>query len=294
MRLPLAMLEIFNAIAQAGSMRAAAQTLGIKPSTVSHQLKNLEQQLGTTLFIRTTRAVNLTEAGRALARNTEPAFYLLGDGLHQAKTAGHTATGALKLAVPEFALFLLLQKNLPDFQCEYPEIEIELSVDDAISDILETGFHAGFRLGGVVAQDMVAKPLTPPLETAVVASPKYLATHGIPKTPSDLLAHNCLRYRFHSSGLIAPWSFHGAEGPYPVDVRGNLIANSLPVTLELAKQGRGMAFGFRDYVLEDLNSGDLVEVLQNHVAPVPGIHIYFPREYRTMIPLRLLIEHLQA
>lgn len=274
---------------ESSSSNAGHQALDREPP-----IEKSRAQFGITLFIRTTRALNLTEAGRALARNTEPAFYLLGDGLHQAKTAGQTASGSLKLAVPEFALFLLLQKQLPDFQFVYPEIEIELSVDDAISDILGTGFHAGFRLGGVVAQDMIAKPLTPPLETTVVASPEYLATYGTPQTPLDLLAHNCLRYRFLSSGQIAPWSFHGADGPYPVNVRGNLIANSLPVTFELAKQGRGLAFGFRDYVVETLNSGDLVEVLQERVAPVPGIHIYFPREYRAMTPLRLLIEHLQA
>ena len=204
MRLPLSTLEVFDAIAREGSLRGAAQVLGVKPSTVSHQLKNLEDQLGTALFIRTTRSISLTEAGRALARRTGPAFEQLGEGLYSARTAGHAARGTLKLAIPEFAYFLLVRDRLGSFQREYPEIEVELSITDALSDILDEGFHAGFRLGGLVAQDMIAKSLTAPLRAAVVASPKYLNTHGIPKEPLDLLAHNCLRYRFQSSSKIAP------------------------------------------------------------------------------------------
>lgn len=294
MRLPLATLEIFDAIAREGSLRAAATVLGVKPSTVSHQLKNLEKLLGTTLFVRTTRSIALTDAGRALARNTGPAFEQLGEGIYSARTAGDGARGVLKLAIPEFAYFLLVQDKLAAFQMEYPEIEVELSITDALSDILEDEFHAGFRLGGMVAQDMVAVALSDPLQAAVVASPAYLKTHGAPSEPSDLLDHNCLRYRFHSSKQIAPWTFQGEDGAYPVQVRGNLIASSLPVTLEMARQGQGLAYGFRDYCLNDLNSGVLVEVLTEHRLPLPAINIYFPKEYRRMTPLRLFIRHLQG
>lgn len=294
MRLPLSTLEIFDAIAREGSLRGAAQVLGITPSTVSHQLKALEQQLGTALFIRTTRSIAMTDAGRALALHTSPAFDQLTEGLSSARTAGHAERGALKLAIPDFAYFLLVKDKLAAFQQSYPEIEVELSITDALSDILEDGFHAGFRLGGLVAQDMIAKRLTDPLRAAVVASPEYLKTHGVPREPMDLLKHNCLRYRFASSGQIAPWTFQGPDGVYPVDVRGTLVANTLPATLDLAQKGLGLVFGFRDYSVEALDRGDLVEVLADHQAPLPGINIYFPRAYATMIPLRLFIQHLTA
>lgn len=293
MRLPLSTLEVFDAIAREGSLRGAAQALGIKPSTVSHQLKNLEEQLGTALFIRTTRSISLTESGRALVRSTGPAFEQLGEGLYSAQTAGHAAQGALRLAIPEFAYFLLVRDKLVAFQKNYPEIEVEMSMTDALSDILSEGFHAGFRLGGLVAQDMVAISLTGRLSSTVVASPEYLKTHGAPKDPTELLSHNCLRYRFQGSGQIAPWIFSGTDGSYPVEVRGNLIANSSPATIDLALQGLGLTFTFRDYCTEALASGELVEVLTKHQATVPGVNIYFPREYRTMTPLRLFIEHLK-
>ena len=293
MRLPLATLEVFDAIAREGSMRGAARSLGVKPSTVSHQLKKLEESLGTALFIRTTRSISMTEAGRALARNTTPAFEQLGEGLLGAQSVGHSERGTLKLVIPEFAYFLLVEDKLASFQSEYPGIEVELSITDALSDIMYEGFHAGFRLGGFVAEDMVAIGLTGPLQTAVVASRAYIETHGMPEEPLDLLNHNCLRYRFHTSGQIAPWTFEGPDGPYSVKVRGNLIANSLPVTLKMAEQGQGLAFGFRDYCSDALANGELTEVLAEHTYPTAGIHIYFPREYRAMTPLRRFITHLK-
>lgn len=293
MRLPLSTLEVFNAIAQQGSLSAAAQKLGIKRSTVSHQLKSLEDRIGTALFIRTTRSINLTEAGRALVQSSAPAFEQLANGLESASTVGHSARGTLKLAIPEIAHHLLVRDALAPFKALYPEIEVELLLTDALSDVLGEGLHAGFRVGGLIAQDMIAISLTGPLSTAVVASPKYLKEHGTPKDPTDLLAHNCLRYRFQSSGQIAPWTFSGPEGDYPVNVRGSLIANSSPLTVEMAARGLGIAYSFRDSCMDTLASGQIEEVLTEHRVSMPGINIYFPREYRSMTPLRLFIQHLK-
>ena len=293
MRIPLAKLEVFDAIVRAGSLRGAATMLGIKPSTVSHQLKALEDQIGSPLFIRTTRSLNLTDAGRALAQSSGPAFDQLTDGMESARTAGHAARGKLRLAIPDFSDHLLVRKTLPSFTAKYPEIEIELSMTDALSDILGEGLHAGFRLGGMVAQDMIAIPLTDPLRTVVAGSPEYLEKFGVPEKPTDLLNHNCLRYRFPSSGEIGPWMFIGDEGMYQVDVNGTLIADSSPTLIEYAVQGIGLMFIFRDYCTEQLNNGQLVELMPDHLSTVPAVNIYFPREYRSMLPLRLFIDHIK-
>ncbi|MRI32600.1 LysR family transcriptional regulator [Endozoicomonas sp. OPT23] len=293
MRLPLSTLEVFNAIVREGSMRAAANALGIKRSTVSHQLKALEDQLGTALFIRTTRTINLTEAGRALARSSGPAFEQLTDGLASARTAGHAERGNLKLALPELAYHLLLRQHLSTFQERYPEIEIELSLTDALSDILQEGLHAGFRLGGLVSEDMVAISLTGALNTAVVATPGYLKQYGRPVQPTDLLAHNCLRYRYPSSNQLAPWTFNGPSGVYPVQTSGSIITNSMPVTVEMATQGLGITYVFHACCAEALKTGQLEEVLSEHRVTMPSINIYFPRAYRDYVPLRLFIEHLK-
>lgn len=207
MRLPLVTLEIFNAIAAHGSMRAAAESLGIKPSTVTHHLKTLEDQIGTALFIRTTRSVRLTEAGRALMRGAGPALEQLAEAMESARSTGNAARGTLRLALPEFAYHLRVGPALKTFTEAFPQIALELSVTDALSDILEEGLHAGFRLGDKVAEDMIALKITPPLRLAVMASPSYLEAHGTPSKPRDLLDHNCINYRFPSSGAIAPWLF---------------------------------------------------------------------------------------
>ena len=164
---------------------------------------------------------------------------------------------------------------------------------DALSDILTEGLHAGFRLGGMVAQDMIAIPLTGPLESAVVASPAYLEKYGTPETPADLLNHNCLQYRFPSSGQVGQWTFGGRDSAYHVEVKGRLKANSSPVIIAYAIQGLGLTFTFRDYCADALEKGQLKEVLSDHLVPVQPVNIYFPREYRTMLPLRLFIDHLK-
>lgn len=294
MRLPLATLEIFVAIARHGSLRAAADALGLKPSTVSHQLKSLEHQLDVSLFVRTTRAISLTEAGRALLRGADPAFEQLANAVDSARSSGHEARGTLKLAMPDFVYQLMVGPALPAFVLAYPEIELELSVTDAFSDILEEGLHAGFRLGDRIVQDMVAVRLTQPLTLAVLGSPAYLEDRGIPTKPADLLGHNCIRYRFQTSGRIYPWQFRGEEGEFSVDVRGNLVASTLPVLIDLASRGLGLAYTFQDFCEREISEGALVTVLQGHTLRVPGVYIYLPREYRTMVPLRLFIDHLKS
>ncbi len=294
MRLPLATLEVFTAIAKHGSLRAAADALGIKPSTVSHQLKSLEDQIGTTLFIRTTRSISLTEAGRALLRGSGPAFDQLEEAIESASTTGHQARGRLKLAMPEFVYQLIIAPMLQSFSEQYPEIEIELSLTDALSDILEEGLHAGFRLGDRISQDMVAVRLTKALELTVVGSPEYFKANGKPKLPIDLLDHNCVRYRFPSSNRIAPWTFKSDQDEFDVEVIGQFIANTLPTSLDLARQGLGLIYTFKDFCEDDIAAQRLVSVLSNHLSPTPGIFIYFPREYRNMMPLRLLIDQLKS
>lgn len=293
MRLPLATLEVFAAIARHGSLRGAADALGLKPSTVSHQLKSLEAQLGTALFIRTTRSISLTEAGRALIRGAGPAFEQLSEAVESARSTGHAARGSLKLAMPEFVYHLVVSPALTAFCAAYPEIEVELSLTDALSDILGEELHAGFRLGDRIAQDMVAVRMTPPLALTVAASPGYLSARGTPKTPGELLHHRGIRYRFPSSGRLAPWRFRTEQGEITVEAQGNLITNALPASVDLAMQGAGLIYTFRDYVAEQIAAGALRPVLEDHLPEAPGVFLYFPREYRSMMPLRLLLDHLR-
>lgn len=294
MRLPLPTLEIFNAIAREGSFKGAAHRLGLQPSTVSHQLKTLEEQLGTALIIRTTRSLSLTEAGRALLRGAGPAFDQLADAVETARSVGHAPRGTLRLAMTDFVYELYVGPALPSFRNAYPEIEIEMQFTDALTDLLAEELHAGFRLGDRIAPDMVAVRISRAESLAVFASPTYLKKRGTPETPSDLLDHECIRYRFPTSRQIAPWTFRKDEEDCAVDVKGSLVVNTLPAVVELATQDHGLIFTFRDYGADQVKNGKLVPVLEDHLGKTPGTYIYFPREYRNMVPLRLFVDHLKA
>ncbi|MGH0002654.1 LysR substrate-binding domain-containing protein [Pseudovibrio ascidiaceicola] len=294
MRLPLAMLEVFNAIAQNGSLKGAAVALGIKPSTVSHQLKSLEEQLGTALFVRTTRSVTLTDAGRALQSGAGAAFDLLGQAVEDAKDHGSCARGSLRLTLPEFVFHSFLADLLPSFQEAYPEIQLELSLSDAIVDIVADGLHGGLRLGGMIAQDMIAIRLSNPQPLTVLGSKAYLDKHGRPEKPEDLLAHNCLQYRFQTSGQLAPWVFRVDGDRVEIDAQGGLILNTLPAQLQLMEQGMGLVLAFRDYALINCDLTKVECLLEDYLKPVDPIYLFYPREYKNLQPLRLFIDHIKT
>ncbi|WP_108819569.1 LysR family transcriptional regulator [Pseudovibrio sp. Alg231-02] len=294
MRLPLAMLEVFNAIAQNGSLKGAAQALGIKPSTVSHQLKSLEEQLGTALFVRTTRSVTLTDAGHALQSGAGAAFDLLGQAVNDAKEHSSSARGSLKLTLPEFVFHSFLADLLPSFQAAYPEIQLELSLTDAIVDIVADGLHGGLRLGGKIAQDMIAIRISDPQPLTVLGSKAYLAEHGTPEKPEDLLAHNCLHYRFQTSGRLAPWVFEVDGNTVEIDIKGGLILNTLPSQLQLMEQGMGLVLTFREYALMQCDLTKVQCLLEDYLKPTEPIYLFYPREYKNLQALRLFIDHIKA
>lgn len=292
MRLPLAMLEVFAAIAEHGSLRAAADALCLKPSTVSHQLKALEEQIGVSLFFRTTRTVTLTEAGRELLRGARPAFTQLQEAYEGAKSSGRAAKGKLKLQMPEYIYDELIGSALGAFCNRYPEIELELVVSDPVSGSLEDGMHAVLQLGEVKSKDYVALPLGATPELIIVASPEYFDKNGTPTSPEELLDHNCIRYRHPTSNLITPWPFMGLDGVYIVEVGGTLVANSQSVSLDFAQQGIGIAYTFRERCSDLISKRKLQSILKKHLPKPPGVFISFPSRFSTMVPLNLFCAHL--
>lgn len=293
MRLPLAALEIFNAIARAGSLNGAASELGVKPSTVSHQLKALEARMGTALFVRTTRQIALTDAGRALLHGTGPAFDQMEEAVVSAKDVGASSRGELRVTMPTFVYDLVVGPRLASFRARHPAIAIEISFGEALDDLRGQSFHAGFRLGDRIDDAMIAVRVAPAQRLAVVASEGYLAKHGVPATTADLLQHECIRYRFKTSGQLAPWIFEGPDGEYRVDVEGHLIVNSLGVLYAQVGAGLGLAYSFAHYAPNGLGGAPLVPLFADIAKPVPALFAYFPREYRNLGILRLFIDHMR-
>lgn len=290
MRLPLSMLEVFAAIAQKGSLRGAADQLGLTPSTVSHQLKSLEKQLGVALFARTTRSVALTQAGQELARGAGPAFDQLAMAVQSAQDTGHGTRGLLRVSMPEFAYYMVIADRLSSFRERYPDIELETNFSEAFVDIFDEGFHAGIRFGDRVDKDMIAVRVGPPVPRAVHASEDYLSRHGTPKTPHELTDHQCIRLRYPGSGRFAPWTFVGSDGEYTVDVGGALVVNRLPVLFDQVRAGLGLGYTMFEY-RPRRREAKLVHLLTDHIQPVSGAFFYYPREYRNMELVRVFVDH---
>jgi DNA-binding transcriptional LysR family regulator len=286
---PIHGLDVFLAVAEHGSLRRAAGVLGVRPPAVSYQLKALEQRIGTALFVRTTRSVHLTDAGRSLLARAKPAMAELGEALEDARSSGGARTGTIRLTLPYIAYELTIGKKLAAFQQQFPDVSLELSFNDAFVDVASKGFHAGVRLGGHIREDMIAVRLCPPLKEVVFAAPAYFARHGRPERPRDLLRHTCIRYRYIASKRFAEWQFQDVDGLTTVEVTGNLIVDSTNALISAARAGLGLGWLFRPSVAGDLTAGTLESVLDRYAIERPGYFLYYPKANARMEILRQFI-----
>lgn len=290
-RTELSGLQTFLAIVQNGSLRAAARDLGVNPPAVSHQLKAFERQLGVALFTRSTRSVSLTDAGRALLERGRHVIGGLEEALETARAVGQARSGKLKVTLPSRAWQMIVAPRLAEFQLAYPEIELELSINEALVDIVANGFHAGIRLGDHLQNDMIAVRLTGQQKGATLAAPAYLATRSAVRHPRDLLYHNCIRHREISLGRLTPWRFSGSDGEFTVAVEGSLILDDLRTVVDAVERGLGIGWSLRDAVADKLASGDLVELLPDFALTRPAFFLYFPRDLAKLQILRLFVAH---
>jgi DNA-binding transcriptional LysR family regulator len=290
-RADLSALQTFLTIAGQGSLRAAARVLGVNPPAISHQLKVFEERLGTPLFLRSTRSVTLTDAGRALY---ESSGHLLGgieEALDAVRDAAKARSGRLRITLPYRAWQVIVAPKIKAFQAAYPDIELDLTIDEALTDIITRGFHAGIRLGDHLQDNMIAVRLSPSEEAACVAAPDYLSQHGVPARPEDLLHHVCIRNRQVSSGRVSEWRFQSSDEEVSVEAGGTLILNDLRTVVDAVRRGLGIGWSLKRGVQEDLDSGELVQVLAEFTPPRPGFFLYFPKPVQQFGLLRAFIEH---
>jgi DNA-binding transcriptional LysR family regulator len=204
--------------------------------------------------------------------------------------------GTLRINLPRVASELLVLPHLAEFTRRYPQIRLDLTLDDGFADVVGEGFDAGIRLGERVAQDMVAVPLGGDIHIAVAGSPAYFERYPVPATPADLAAHDCLRYRFSTSGGIYRWEFAQPGDPsrvFEVETRGSLVTNDLRTMVQAAEQGAGLLHVIDDYVSEQLADGRLVRVLDVWCPSFPGFYLYTASRAQMPFKLRALIDFLR-
>lgn len=290
-------ISAFVAVATHGGFRGAARQTGTSASQLSEAVRRLEARLGLRLFNRTTRSVATTVAGQRLLEQLMPALNAVESALDVANSFRDRPAGRLRLNVPLSASRLVLPRIIPPFLAAYPEIRLEVIVDDRFVELLQSGCDAGIRYEESMDQDMVAIPIGPKRQRmAVAASPAYLAKHGQPRRPEDLSKHICLRGRF-SSGAMPPWVFEQGGKSVTVEVDGPLIVSlgaAADLAVDSAVAGAGVVYLFEEWLQPYLDRGELEPVLQAWWPSFTGPSLYFPGRRYLPAPLRAFVDFVQT
>jgi DNA-binding transcriptional LysR family regulator len=284
-------LSEFLAVAKHASFRAAAAELGVTSAAVSQAVRALETRVGLPLFQRTTRNVALTEAGARLLARLSPAAAEIGEALDALGALRQRPNGNLRLSVPHIALDLVLLRVLPKFRRSFPDVTIDIDVNDTSIDLMAECFDAGIRIGRDIERDMVAVRITPDFRWTVVGAPSYFAAHGRPKSPEDLVAHECIRYRYPTARTVYRWQFQKRKDrEFSVEPSGSITVNDHLSMIALARRGLGLAYTADLLVARELKSGELEQVLAPHVPTKPGLFLYFPARTQAQPKLRSFID----
>ncbi|WP_432380551.1 LysR family transcriptional regulator [Duganella sp. P38] len=287
----------FVAVARHGGFREAARQSGGSASQLSEAVRRLEAGLGVRLLNRTTRSVAATDAGLRLLEQLEPALGAVASALDVVNGFRARPAGRLRLNVPLSAAKLVLPRVLPPFLAAYPEICVEVTVEDSFVDLLRSGCDAGIRYEEAMEQDMVAVPIGPRRQRfALAAAPAYLERNGVPKRPQDLARHVCLRGRF-ASGAMPPWEFERKGRKVVIAPEGPLIVSlggGAQLAVDAALAGSGLVYLFEDWLAPHFARGELTPVLEPWWPSFSGPSLYYPGRRYLPAPLRAFVEHVQT
>jgi len=286
-------LAAFLAVAEERSFTRAAARLGTSQSALSHTVRRLEARLGLRLLTRTTRSVAPTEAGERLLETLRPAFDEIDARLAALSELRDKPAGTIRITTGQHAAETILWPALLRLLPHYPDVRVELSVDQALTDIVAERYDAGVRLGEQVARDMIAVRIGPDIRMAVVGAPAYFATRPKPKTPHDLTHHTCINLRFPTLGGLYAWEFEKDGRALNVRVDGPLVFNVMPMILKAATDGFGLAFVLEDQAAPLIADGRLLRVLADWCPPFPGYHLYYPSRRQLTPAFALLVESLR-
>ncbi len=290
-------LLAFLAVAQAGGFREGARASGASASSLSEAVRRLESRLGIRLLNRTTRSVAPTEAGARLAERLAPALGEVEAALDVVNSFRDRPAGTLRLNVPANAARLILPPIVTPFLKAYPDIKLEVIVDDSFVDLLAAGCDAGIRFDERLEQDMIAVPIGPRVQRfATAASPAYLDARGRPGHPRDLLAHSCLRGQF-PSGAIPPWEFERDGEIVRVDPTGPLlvrVGGAADLAVAAAVDGLGIISLFEAWLQPYLDSGALEPVLEPWWQRFTGPFLYYPGRRHLPSPLRAFVDFIRS
>lgn len=286
-------LAAFLAVAREGSFTRAAAKLGVSQSALSHSLKGLEARLGIRLLTRTTRSVSATEAGERLVRTLAPRFDEIDAELASLSEYREKPAGNVRISAGEHAAESIVCPALERLLPDYPDVNVEVLVDNGLTNIVAERYDAGVRLGEQVEKDMVAVRIGPDMRMAVVGSPTYFEGRRKPRTPQELTDQRCINLRLPTRGGLYSWEFEKGDRVLNVRVEGQLIFNSGSLSLKAALAGLGLAYLPEDRVDAHIREGRLLRVLADWCPPFPGYHLYYPSRRQPAPAFALLVDGLR-
>lgn len=282
-------LEAFVAIVRAGSFRKAAAERGVSGPAMSQALQNIEDQLGMRLLNRTTRSIALTEAGDMLMSRVSISFDNIREAVDAVQSLRGETVGRLRINAPMPAVDFVLSPLLPAFLKTYPGVSVELIADNSLVDMVSEGFDAGVRYGSDIARDMIAVPIGKPLKYIVVGAPDYFAAHEMPVHPRDLLNHDCIKIRF-PGGAYFEWDFRKGDEEFNLLPDGRFTTSDARRAISAALSGVGLAFIIDGYALPELETGKLVQVLEDWTPATNRWSLYYPSRRQMPAALRAFID----
>jgi DNA-binding transcriptional LysR family regulator len=286
-------LVAFECVARHLSFARAAEEFDVTTTAISKTIKQLEAQLDVRLFNRTTRSVALTEAGTKLLGTLAPALSQIRDSVQQAGEFSEHPQGLLRINAGYVAYAALIQPHLASFAERYPEITLDITLDNNLSDIVAGGFDAGIRLGYALQRDVIAVPLGPMQQLTVVGSPRYFKRRGTPRAPHELLEHDCIRHRLNRARFFE-WEFRIGGKDVTIDVRGRLVLDEMRAVLGAACEGSGLGLVFRQFAAAEITSGAVVPIFDQFLPPDQPFHLYYANRAHTPRKLRAFIDFMQA
>jgi DNA-binding transcriptional LysR family regulator len=283
-------LSEFLAIVRQGSFRAAAIELGVTAGAVSQALQALERRLGLPLFHRTTRKVSMTEAGEKLLTQLAPAADVITATLDELAQLRAKPSGTLRLLVQRAAVPHVIEPILPAFHRAWPELKVEITIEDSHASIVADGHDAGIRIGEFIDRDMVAVRVSPSFSWLVMGAPSYFSAHGRPRVLEDIAEHQCIRYRRPDVGDVYRWEFERDGQSLSIEPPGSLVVNDSGLVRTLAAQGLGLIYTSSLLAAPELQAGLLEPVLEAFAPSRDAFFLYFPRASRNQPKLRAFVD----
>src|SRR5918995_2336613 len=286
-------LLAFVAGARERSFTKAAAKLGVSQSALSHTIRGLEARLGVRLLTRTTRSVSPTEAGERLLQTLGPRFEEIEAELAAVRELRDKPAGTFRVTATENAADTILVPKLAPLLRQYPDIKVEIMIDYGLTDIVAERFDAGVRSGEQVAKDMIAVRIGPDMRMAVVGAPSYFRKKPAPKSPQDLIGHNCINLRLPVHGGLYAWEFEKDSRELRVRVDGQLTFNAAGQILKAALAGSGLAYVPESMVQRDVAKRRLKRVLEDWCLPYSGYHLFYPSRRQSSAAFALVVDALR-